>query len=74
MGWLAPRPGGFTPGKETQSIVREHLIFYFRHEPYDGYILAEICSCLFFINKSCVYTEYIIFLVIDTTGMSHVKA
>jgi hypothetical protein len=38
--------------------------FYFLEQPDDGYILAETCSWLFFINMSPVRTDCYKFLVI----------
>jgi len=42
--------------------------FYFCNKPSDGYILAKTCSWLCLINVSCVWTEYVILLVILSWG------
>jgi hypothetical protein len=42
--------------------LEELFYFYFFCQHGDSYILAETCSCLYLINKSCVELEYIIIL------------
>jgi hypothetical protein len=51
--------------KTPMQLCKILFSFSFSRQPDDGYIIAETRSWLYFINKSGVWTEYIIRLVIS---------